>query len=454
MPSLTSFRLCVLAVLAASLAVGCRHVPASDEGPGTSLIRGPDAEAELEGPAFSGWAASCGEGDADACHRLYASLLHASRFDVAKLPGTIEGLERGCEAGIGDGCGAASLARSFVELPLLDATAFERACSLGSSWSCALHVLSVGVDPEKAEQFGTLLQDSIRRCQEVGDTCFGVAGALDVQPAQEVTPAQMLTTGCALEDSLSCYALGRMQIDLSERAAPGDGADSVEAAAQAMSDEDALRALRIACKDDIGPACHLLALQLFRGDGVEADHPKARALSREACMLGTREACDFLARTRGGRTFPPPEGAEAYPDEATFIASQRRYCELGGHQSCVRLAKVRLQAGTSAPTLAPVDEGLGLLVRTCDQRSDEACQILLNVVGSSTAACEKSRDANACLVAGAVWRRGLDVPASIGAPIDANPVRARDALNLACQAGRQAACSGLNSVDDGDSTSN
>lgn len=507
----TPFGLCVLSVLAASLVTGCRHVPATDAGPGTSLIGGPEAEAELEGPAFPGWAEACGGGDEAACRRLYASTVLAFRHDVARSPGTVEGLERGCDTGVADACGGAAIARSIRDEDPIDEDALARACSLGSAWSCAMSFNPVAALEEGPEAPGIVLQRGIDRCREVGDVCAGVAGALESfsLPA-EINATEMLKLGCAHEESLSCYLLGVMHAqqtrcadapseaepspsrDARADVSPGadgsaqdseasaspasdascanaprgsaargksqegpaeDGPSGAQAVAWDVSAEDARRALTIACDGDIGPACHLLSMQLFRGEGGPADPRRARARSRQACGLGDREACDFLARTRGGRTFPPPEGAEAYPDEESYVVAQRRYCELGGLGACVRLAETRVHAGSTAPDLTPIDEGLTLLVRSCTQKSDEACDSLRSLVGRSTAACRSGRDATACLVAGAIWRRGLEVPASVGETIDRDPVRAREAFDVACQAGRQAACSELNSGDDGDSTS-
>lgn len=209
--------------------------------------------------------------------------------------------------------------------------------------------------------------------------------------------------------------------------------------------------LTTACDDDIGPACHLLALQLFRGDGGRADPREARTRSRQACALGAREACDFLATTRHGRNYPPLDGFSAYPDASSYADAQRRYCTLGGHDACVQLAKLRLHEGLSASTLSPIDEGFALLARSCQAQHEDACQMLLGVIGTATTTCASERLGGVCLLTGAILRRGLVLPSSIGEAIDADPTRARDALQVACQAGLQAGCSELKS-DGGDDT--
>jgi len=365
---------------------------------------------------------------------------------VARQPDTLAGFERGCEAGIGDACAGAAISRALREGVMPDPAAFEQSCALGSAWSCALHFAFELDEASGTETYLEVFRRGMARCHRQGDVCVVLAEPPLIPRGDDVpNPLQFLRTGCAHGDSLSCFDLGRMPADAARLMDPA-GLESLGSDDDLPSHEATRGHLTVACDDDIGPACHLLALQLFRGEGGEANPREARARSRAACELGMREACDLLAQTGDGRTFPPPPGAEAYPDAATFEAAHRRYCELGGHGACVQLARARLQAGTTGPDLAPIDEGLGLLVRTCEQRGEAACQLLLKVVGSATAACQPQRDAQACLIAGAVWRRGLEVPASIGEPIEADPVRAGDAFHIACQGGRQAACSELNSA--------
>lgn len=451
----TSFRLGLLGLLAVSFVSGCRHLHATDEAASSALIGRGDAEPELTTPAFPGWASACGEGDAGACHRLYSTILHSARHDVAHLPETMAGFERGCEAGLGDACGGAALTRAILKVAMPEAATFEQACRLGSPWSCALHFTLEfeGADDHQAQT--KLFHGALARCQSRGDVC-AVISEVSMQSADAPRWDRMLRVGCELGDSFSCFQLGRApSVDASNREIAGmEVSKGHDPTPGVPSPQEARSLLTLACDDDIGPACHLLALHLFRGEGGQADPSEGRARSHQACELGAREACDFLAQTRGGRTFPPPEGAKAYPDASAFVPSQRRYCELGGHQACIELAKVRLQEATAAPNLDPIDEGLGLLVRTCEQRNEEACQVILSVIGTATSTCNGTQDANGCLVAGAVWRRGLRVPATLGENIDPAPARAREAFTLACEAGMQAGCSELNSVLDGDTTSN
>src|SRR5690606_7386664 len=209
---------------------------------------------------------------------------------------------------------------------------------LGSAWSCALHFAFELDEASGTETYLEVFRRGMARCHRQGDVCVVLAEPPLIPRGDDVpNPLQFLRTGCAHGDSLSCFDLGRMPADAARLMDPA-GLESLGSDDDLPSHEATRGHLTVACDDDIGPACHLLALQLFRGEGGEANPREARARSRAACELGMREACDLLAQTGDGRTFPPPPGAEAYPVAATFEAAHRRYCGLGGHGACVRRA--------------------------------------------------------------------------------------------------------------------
>src|SRR5690606_33690258 len=108
-----------------------------------------------------------------------------------------------------------------------------------------------------------------------------------------------------------------------------------------------------------------------------------------ACELGHRPACGFLAQSNEGRTFPAPEGAQAYVDEVAWAAMQRRYCGLGGHQACLQWAMAQLRQAEHAPDPSPVNGALETLDRSCREGNERGCHTLLSLVSGALRGCEE-----------------------------------------------------------------
>ncbi|MCY1078633.1 tetratricopeptide repeat protein [Archangium lansingense] len=379
------------------------------------------------GPAIEG----CKSGNAGDCSRLAhrlltgASLTERSAFEEA-LRGGCERRQPDACAGLGALLGlgtSATQANMEQALPLL-----QTACREGSSIGCAMELEARPPRTDDQAAQTEYLQKASAACERLGGSvCFTAASFLAATAGGAPDDARtdpLLAKACETGSAESCFQSG---IRASEK--PGDG----PARARALYEK--------ACGLDHGPACFNLGYQLLTGTGGPADATRGREIALQACHLGDRTACDYLGATNEGRVLPEElqSGRQPYSSDEERKQVQRRFCELGGAESCTSVAFAlgdRAEKGGHPEEMEPV---LGLLQKGCRRGSERACNVLGHVVKDAIRACEQDNGGQ-CLVAAFAYQQGIELPRGRGPTLPSDTAKARELFTKACERGIQPAC--------------
>ena len=393
----------LFATLPFLILVACTHArPAEDAKQGAGDDEGT--------PRALVWRKACAQGEAKACAQIAASVLYADRGDL--LMAALGDLEAGCAKGVQDACAAVEIARMKPESLETSVQRISKACAGGSYFACFLE-LPLSLELAGSEEAKVaMVQEGAAECEsEGGVKCTIAAGALR---ARGRCGPRCLPRRCPLPAGL--------RVQGSRELLPArDPARGVHRRRAARSGAPGVHH-RLRRGDRTGVLQP--RLPALRGEGRARRPLAARVHAKRACDLGDRTACDFLARTNEGKTFPPPEGSAAFTSPEEFEHVQRKYCDLGGGEACSDLAFLKGDVIEKSGKLEQMDPILGLLQQGCDAGAVRSCNALGHVVRDAIGACE-SGESNQCIVAGFAHARGIRLPPMSGESLPANPSQAR-----------------------------
>lgn len=313
-------------------------------------------------------------------------------------------------------------------------------------------------DPTSCYQLGLMLHASATQQEEapaVTDTPASLPGGSDApvapdasapSPATSEAPSEAPASGSASADRgagapEAPAASGTAEAPATapqERAAPpGSKPQAPGPVGREQEAAAARKAFLDACEGQVGPACVNASHLLFTGFGGDADPEAARLRAWQACELGERNACDLLALTDEGRSYPPRQDVDAAP------ALLEKYCGLGGPQACTTRGVGLAKAAQDAQRFEEMDAALGWLVKGCEMEGEQACQLLYTIASGSIQACDRDSRPDRCLVAGYVHARAGALPPGLADAIHADAARATESFTRACEGGQKAACAEL-----------
>lgn len=398
---------------------------------GCAPLAKPASVAEVRGRAAA--MAACEGGEAQGCRRLAEAMLDGAGPEQAKR--ALPALQAGCRAKNADACGGAALAGQIIGGPGFDQAAslkaLEAACAAGSSMACSASNEAQVRNTKDAEALASLAKSAVQSCTALGGSiCFtaatyaagGIGGPSDAPRAEA-----LLGRACDTGSGWACYTKA-----LSLAGAGADGARRSRALYER------------ACADDVAEACFNLGYQQLFGEGGGKDAVNGKRLAVRGCELGDGKACDYLAATNGAAV-DPEHRSTAYPNDEAFQAGHRAWCELGGIDACVDLAFSVGNAAEHSGELERMEEVLSRLQLGCHRGSMRGCNVLGHVVRDAQTQCEAG-NAGQCLVSGYAWTMGVSMPRVNGASFPADPVKARDAFQRACDGKRQSACARLSAA--------
>lgn len=371
------------------------------------------------------WGKACGQGDAGACKR-FATSVQFSENDGSLLEEHEDDLDAACSKGIQDACALLAMHGMRDERAKLDVMV-SRACKAGMAHACRHELIASFQGAGKSAFNAALVQKQARECESGRSVkCASAAQLYTIGLGVEKDPVRagdLMARGCASGEPWSCHLHG-------ERLAADGGQEQLAASRAANV---------IACDAWIAPACFDLAMQRFEGRGGAIDASGARASASRACELGSRPGCNLMALTNEGRVFPPSGSKPVFGSEADFERVLRKYCTLGGTETCAAAA---LRDGAPLPEevkLEQMEPVLQLLQHGCDTGSLKSCTGLRNLVRTAFSACA-DHDLSECSLAGFVYSHGVRLPPEVGTSVPPDAKWALAAFKAACDGGQTGVC--------------
>ncbi len=151
--------------------------------------------------------------------------------------------------------------------------------------------------------------------------------------------------------------------------------------------------------------------------------------TKDACERHQPEACDDLASEEIDVIHPG--------DDPTAI--WRKYCELGGAQSCYEAASSL--ASTKGETAETAEELVVFAQRACARHVMAGCNTLAHYAKDAIHDCDlHDHERDTCAAAGVVWSRGVSVPPLNGPSFEPDAAKAHAAFAASCAAGAQISC--------------
>jgi uncharacterized protein len=154
-------------------------------------------------------------------------------------------------------------------------------------------------------------------------------------PLNEMRAWELYRRACDLHSAQACHELGKMLTP--ERDPTGMTEPSHPFGQEAIPDAEAIatEALKRACREDRGEACHLYGIRLRFGLGVAADPGLAMKQYERSCDLGFANGCASLGHGHA-------VGLGGQVDSAAARRLARQACQMQSPTACVNFTGAAL----------------------------------------------------------------------------------------------------------------